>query len=715
MRIAIVYNRDSRNVINLFGTPNREKIGLKTIKRVADALKEGKHQVITIEADKDLIARLEDFMPKVVAGEQPGMVFNVSYGIQGRARYTHVPSILEMVGIPYVASGPLAHSLALDKVVTKMLLRQNGLPTPDFAVLDHPEAELPELRYPMIVKPKNEAVSFGLAVVDDEPALREATKRIFDRFEQPVLAEQYIEGKEVNVGVLGNSPPEAFPPVELLFGDGPQVYTYEDKTSRSGRTIGHRCPADLSPELTERVKDIALKSFRVLEINDCARVDMRIDGSGEPFVLELNSLPSLGEHGSYLVGAQAVGLDFGAFVRRLVDVAAARYFGTPAPPSEPASAEDAGKRAFGIVTKGRDALERRLREWTDLARPTDDQLALSTAHARVARTAQELGLQRVDEACQDPGVFTYETEAGLEGGLLLVSQLDVPIEPGAPWQRFRREPEWLVGTGVASSAASLALAETALKNLKRLRQLRRRKLGWLVYADEGRWARTSRAAIERAAGLASGVLVLSPTRTENEAVVSRRGHRLLRLVVEGRPRSIAKRSKALGPLEWLVDRMDSILEVPVPRRCSLSLASLRSERQAPALPHRAVAELLIGFDTMRSAEQIETQLRAALESPRMRWSLDIAGERPPRSESPANEPLTRAVAGVAERWKIPLELGSSAWPGIDGWIPADTSCISGLAPPLRDDGAGVEAVQRLGMVQRTLLLTQLLLAQDGGT
>ncbi|MYG77540.1 MAG: D-alanine--D-alanine ligase, partial [Acidimicrobiaceae bacterium] len=191
MRVAVVYNRDSRSVINLFGMPNQEKIGLKTIKRLTDALRAGGHQVTAMEADKELIAKLESFMPRVVAGERPGMVFNVSYGLQGQARYTHVPSILEMVGIPYVASGPLGHSLALDKVVTKMILRQNGIPTPEFAVLETPEMPVPDgLPYPMVVKPKNEAVSFGLAVVHDTDELRTSAKVIFDRFSQPVLAEQ---------------------------------------------------------------------------------------------------------------------------------------------------------------------------------------------------------------------------------------------------------------------------------------------------------------------------------------------------------------------------------------------------------------------------------------------------------------------------------------------------------------------------------------------
>ena len=127
-----------------------------------NSLKSGGHQVKAFEGDKDLIDNLEDFMPAVVKGERPGMAFNLAYGIQGQARYTHVPAILEMVGLPYVGSGPLAHSLALDKVVAKLMFIQNGLPTPEFAVLERPDFEPPELEFPLIVKPKSGADSFGL-------------------------------------------------------------------------------------------------------------------------------------------------------------------------------------------------------------------------------------------------------------------------------------------------------------------------------------------------------------------------------------------------------------------------------------------------------------------------------------------------------------------------------------------------------------------------
>ena len=328
MKIAVIYNRDSQSVINLFGMPNREKYGKKAIKRIVDGLKKYGHQVTPLEGDKDLINNLEHFMPKVLKGERPGMAFNLSYGIQGQARYTHVPGILEMVGVPYVGSGPLAHSLALDKVVAKMIFLQQGVPTPPFAVLDNSSFETPELSYPLIVKPKNESVSMGIKVVNNEEELREAAQVIFDKFSQPVLVEQYIEGREINVGVSGNNPPETLPPCEIVFGTGgPAIYTIEDKKGKSGRTIEWLCLAPLTEEQTNQAQEIAKKAFTSLGCYDTARVDMRLDAEGNFYVLEINSLPSLGEHGSYVIAAEQVGLDFPALINRIVEVASSRYFG----------------------------------------------------------------------------------------------------------------------------------------------------------------------------------------------------------------------------------------------------------------------------------------------------------------------------------------------------------------------------------------------------
>jgi D-alanine-D-alanine ligase len=710
VRIAVVYNRDSRNVINLFGMPNQEKIGLKTIKRLTDALRAGGHQVAAIEADKELISKLESFMPRVVAGERPGMVFNVSYGLQGQARYTHVPSILEMVGIPYVASGPLGHSLALDKVVTKMILRQNSIPTPEFAVLETPEVPIPaDLPYPMVVKPKNEAVSFGLAVVDDESELRASAKVIFDRFSQPVLAEQYIEGREINVGLLGNAPPEAFPPVLLSFGDGPQIYTYEDKTGRSGRQIQPVCPAPIYGELTAEAQQIAIRTFSALGLYDCARVDMRMDADDNLYVLEANSLPSLGEHGSYLVGAAHVGLEFEAFVNRLVEVASARYFGTPQPPPVDARAADPSKRAFQFITQRRDAMERSLQRWVQVSSRTDDPVGLERAAERAGRILTDVGMVPVPELTQQSEAHMYQTARGFDGGVLLVAHLDVPVIAGGLQQGYRRDPEWLYGEGVGRSRASLVMLEYALRALRSTRSLRRIPLGVLLYCDEGRDAARSRRVVEQAAARAEQVLVCRPGTVGHGIVTQRRGSRRYDLTIEGERLSPGQVGRRRPVVRWACEKVEAIGQLSSPRRrLSIGVIDMSTERHAMFMPHRVEVSLMMSYLSVAHADETEASMRKVLGRGGPKWSLNRLTDRPPMPDRPANHPLAEALEVAAAKWDIGVERESSAWPSVAGLVGDGTAVVCGVSPAMKDGGTPEEAVQRISLVERTLLLTEYL-------
>jgi D-alanine-D-alanine ligase len=713
MKVAVVYNRESKNVVNLFGVPNQEKIGKKTIQRIVDALKKGGHQVIALEGDKDLVDRLEEFMPRVMKGERPGMVFNISYGIQGQARYTHVPSILEMIGVPYVGSGPLAHSLSLDKVVTKMILRQHDLPTPEFLVIDTPNAEVPELPYPMIVKPKSEAVSFGLKVVHDEAELRDGAAVIFDKYKQPVLVEQYIDGREINVGVVGNSPPETFPPVELIFpGEGPQIYTYGDKTGRSGRTISHACPAPIGEELQRTAQEIAVKAFQALGCADCARVDMRMDKDGELHILEINSLPSLGEHGSYLVGAEFIGLDYAGMVNRLVEVASARYFGTPEPPHLDREGRDPANRVFTYLTQRRDHLERRLREWTRLSSRTGDSLGARETVSRAQKLIAELGMNPVETLTDERAAWTWETRKGLEKGTLLVAHLDVPVGQVHTSTQFRRESEWLLGEGIGSSRAPLVMLEYALRALRSLRRLKSTRLGVLVYTDEGRDARYSAKTIAAAAARASRVLVLRPGNLGDSMIVQRRGQRRYLLRAEGVPLRPGRSVKKPEVLRWMWNNLEAFARLSNQiERTSVSTVDLDVEALPMLLPHRAAARLLVTYPDHALADDLEEKMRAILRKDGIRWELQQISDRPPMRERRGGQRLLRSLMSVAEQWEIPLKRESSVWPSVAGLVPARTACLCGVGPVARELGTAQEAVLRISLIQRTLLLAEYLLSE----
>ncbi len=138
---------------------NKEKYNLKTVRLVAEVLEQGGHNVAVIDGTMDVIQQLQDFMPRVLEGERMGMVFNMAYGIQGESRCTHLPAMLEMLGIPYVGSTPSGHALALDKIITKIIMQKHGISTPSFWVFSRSDEDMSTVEYPVIVKPKMEAAT----------------------------------------------------------------------------------------------------------------------------------------------------------------------------------------------------------------------------------------------------------------------------------------------------------------------------------------------------------------------------------------------------------------------------------------------------------------------------------------------------------------------------------------------------------------------------
>ncbi|MCA9728363.1 MAG: ATP-grasp domain-containing protein [Candidatus Eisenbacteria bacterium] len=341
MKIAVVRNRKNEGVLARFGTPCREKYGKASVQSVIDALREDGHIVKVLEGDTTLLPELAAFMPAdPVTGRPTGLVFNMSYGIQGEGRYMHVPGILEMAGVPYTGSNPRAHGVCLDKIMTKLAIERAGVPTPRFCSMQGMDDFDESLRFPLVVKPRHESTSMGLALVHDRDELASAVAHIVDEFHHDALVEEYIDGREVAIGVLGNGAPELLPTVELDFGGrAVRILTKRDKFHRTEDEPDKMCPAPLDESLQARLRDIAFRVWRACGCQDYARIDIRIDENGQPFVLEINSMASLGQGGAYVLAAKTAGYTFAQLVNRIVDVAHERYFGGPAPRDNRAGAE----------------------------------------------------------------------------------------------------------------------------------------------------------------------------------------------------------------------------------------------------------------------------------------------------------------------------------------------------------------------------------------
>ncbi|MER9651037.1 ATP-grasp domain-containing protein [Mesorhizobium sp. M0199] len=332
MRVAVVWNHDHAGVINRFGHPCQEEYGSETVERMVAALQEGGHETLLCEGDKGLLAKLERFMPPDSQGRPSGMVFNMAAGIQGECRLTHVPAMLEMAGVPYTGSSPLGHGLALDKVITKTLIRDRGVPTPNFRVMRRGTESTGDMRFPVVVKPRHESVSCGLQLVHEPAHLRQAVEVIVTQYAQDALVEEYIDGREIYVALLGNGEPEVLPLVELDFGDREtRLMTWEDKQRMTVAAPDAICPARIDSKLATILRDMSVATFRACQCRDYARVDLRIDRSGRPFVLEINSIPALGTNSFYPLVARAAGYSFSRLVNHMLDTAHTRYFGVGIP------------------------------------------------------------------------------------------------------------------------------------------------------------------------------------------------------------------------------------------------------------------------------------------------------------------------------------------------------------------------------------------------
>ncbi len=263
-----------------------------TVLAVADALRAYGHDVCLLEGNYRAITELQD--------RHLDIVYNMCEGLKGESRESHIPSVLEMLGIPYTGSGVLSLAVTLDKPLTKKMLAYHGIPTAPFRVFgSESEIDAQGFHFPVFVKPAHEGSSMGVSPKShcQEPLdLYREARRLLKEYKQPVLVEEFLPGREFTVGIIGNRKPVVFPIMEINFDlippDHTRIYSRQFKTDWS-EDVYYSCPADVSPKLEESLKSTALETYRILDCRDLARVDMRLDANGVPNVMEINPLPGM--------------------------------------------------------------------------------------------------------------------------------------------------------------------------------------------------------------------------------------------------------------------------------------------------------------------------------------------------------------------------------------------------------------------------------------
>ncbi len=332
MKIGITYDlkADLPASANLPDDFQEEFDSPVTIDAIAATLEGLGHQVERLGDGRELLERL--------LRQPPDFVFNIAegHGI-GRSREARVPAVLEMLGIPYTGSDPLALSVTLDKDCAKRLVQSTGrVMGPRWAVWgpDEPLDEIETrdyLPWTVIVKPAWEGSSKGIrgkCVVDTPDELIQAIENHRRAYRQPILVEEYIEGDELTVGIVGNSPPQIIGVMRVLPTQKEERFIYSLEVKRDYRQrVRYECPAKLPPERLRAVEAAALLVYRALGCRDVARIDFRLR-DGVPYFLEANPLPGLNPESSDLVIlARLAGWSYEQLIESILQAAVTRTMG----------------------------------------------------------------------------------------------------------------------------------------------------------------------------------------------------------------------------------------------------------------------------------------------------------------------------------------------------------------------------------------------------
>jgi D-alanine-D-alanine ligase len=331
MRVALLHSADALE-------PPVDPV----IDQLASTLEMLGHEVTRVSADSDVV-------PVVTALQKtkPELVFNLSESFAGVSSLeSNVAALLNLLGLRYTGSSPAGLMLAGDKSLAKKVLRYHGIQSPESTTIYRGAVDVSgDISFPLIVKPPQEDASIGItngSIVRDLKELFGKIDSLQSEFGQPVLVEEFVDGREFYVGVLGNMEAHALPIIEMDFSGlpagAPRIASWEAKwgadssgagagAEKSAEFAGTKSvfPTDVDESLVERMQQTAVNAFEALRLRDYARIDLRVDAKGEIYVIEVNPNCYLERNAEFARAAEKDGINYHALVARIVELASARY------------------------------------------------------------------------------------------------------------------------------------------------------------------------------------------------------------------------------------------------------------------------------------------------------------------------------------------------------------------------------------------------------
>ena len=717
MKVALIYNEkqiDPNDVINVFGMTTKEHYSSKAVERVARALEKGGHTVKVVEGDIHLADELREFMPKVITGDKPGMVFNMAYGIQGQNRYTHVPAMMEMLGIPYIGSGPAGHAIVQDKVMTKIVLQRNNIPTPGFWVFRTPEDTFDDVVFPVIVKPKLESTSMGMQVVDNWNDLRAAVKEQSEKYQQDILVEQFIPGREFAVGLIGNSPNiEVLPIVEINLGDPNKIQDKSDKLKKGG--IDKICPAPLSKEKEQELKQLCLSAFTSLGLYDYTRVDIRMDKDENFYILELNSMASLGMGGSLYYGAKTAGYTYESLINKILDVAVIRYFGSTTEIDIPQKEADLSKPlrtvARTYLRSHLQSLKENLRDFVNMNTHVYNIDNVNKLGNTLSRRLRHLGFAEQVHKQFDVGDFHYFTNhEDKENDVLIVSHLDTHYGPN-DLVSYYEDDDKIFGSGIAESKGGLAVMLGAIHALRFAKKLKKVKIGIFLTTDDSLGGRYSKHLVEEYSKHSKYIVGLKSASKDGGIITSCYGRNdyQIRFISNGQ-----SSSDVHGIIPVLGKKITAVEKFSKDEKdYRLRTTSIVSQGSHGHTPNYATLTLVCSYKTRKLGDELNTKIRNLMKKreagmPKLEVEINKIQARPPVEEEEADTKFYQMVEDLAKKHEIKIKPHTQLISSDISNVPSELPALDGFGPKGHKYRTPREYIIHDSIVERAGLLTSVI-------
>ncbi len=328
MRVGITYNLKDELPFNVsLDSEFFEEFDTReTVEAISAILVKKGHEVVKLGARVDIVERIKK--------EKIRFVFNLAEGYSGRNRESHIPCILEMLNVPYSGSDPLSLGLSLDKTLSKKIAQLAGIPTPSYRVVkigqDLKDVDA-GLAYPLITKPSWEGSSKGIynsSKVSNKTELEKNILFLFEKYpDQPVLVEEYIQGREVTAGIIGNTTPRLLGLMEIVNRNNTDDFFYSLEVKRNWRKlVDYKTDSNIIKILEGQLCDYAMAAFKEFGCRDIARIDFKISWDNKIFFLEINPLPGLSpEYSDLVIMTQKLGIAYKDFISEILHQGLSRY------------------------------------------------------------------------------------------------------------------------------------------------------------------------------------------------------------------------------------------------------------------------------------------------------------------------------------------------------------------------------------------------------